>query len=81
MKTKSLSISILVAVAAATSAFGADRYRHEDEDAARGRIVVGERAQYMSLYDYFFNNPGKSSRLRRDPGEYYEGSSREYRRP
>ncbi len=83
MKAKSLPIAALVALAAATSAFAANGYDKQEsgEAAPRGSIVVSERAQSMSMFDYFFNNPGKTRTLRYDPGEYYKGLTREYDRP
>ena len=83
MNAKSLPIAALVALAAATSAFAGNGYDKQDrsEGAPRGSIVVGERAQQMSMFDYFFNNPGKTRTLRYDPGEYYKGLTREYDRP
>ncbi|MCW5710265.1 hypothetical protein WMC41_13865 [Shinella yambaruensis] len=80
MKMKSLAVTALAALAVAAPAIAADGYKNGDERAPRGS-VVSERAQYMSFYDYFFNNPGKSRTLRYDPGEYYKGLTREYDRP
>lgn len=81
MNMKSSAVVALAALAVATPAIAADGYRSGDERAQRGGIVVSERAHYMSFYDYFFNNPGKSRTLRYDPGEYYKGLTREYDRP
>ena len=83
MKTKSLPIAALVALAAATSAFAGngDGYAKRSEKAPRGSIVVSDGPQYMSFYDYFFNNPVKSRTTRFDPGEYYKGVTRVYDRP
>ncbi len=79
MTKTSLALAALAALALAAPALAADGNR--DGEAPQGRIVVSERAQYMSFYDYFFNNPGKSRTLRYDPGEYYKGLTREYDRP
>jgi hypothetical protein len=81
MNMKSFAVAALAALAVAAPAMAADGYKNGDERAPRGSIVVSERAQYMSFYDYFFNNPGKSRTLRYDPGEYYKGLTREYDRP
>ncbi|CAK7257072.1 hypothetical protein KYK30_08415 [Shinella yambaruensis] len=80
MKMKSLAVTALAALAVAAPAIAADGYENGAERAPRGS-AVSERAQYMSFYDYFFNNPGKSRTLRYDPGEYYKGLTREYDRP
>ena len=79
MTKTSLALAALAALALAAPALAADGNR--EGEARQGRIVVSERAQYMSFYDYFFNNPGKSRTLRYDPGEYYKGLTREYDRP
>ncbi|MEW9614574.1 hypothetical protein AB3G45_12170 [Shinella sp. S4-D37] len=79
MTKTSLALAALAALALAAPALAADGSRNGVEP--QGRIVVSERAQYMSFYDYFFNNPGKSRTLRYDPGEYYKGLTREYDRP
>ncbi|GAA4176593.1 hypothetical protein [Shinella granuli] len=81
MKRKSLAVAVLAILVVAGPALAADGYKNGDERAPRGSIVVSERAQHMSFYDYFFNNPGKSRTLRYDPGEYYKGLTREYDRP
>ena len=79
MKAKSIALATLATFALVAPTLAADGYRRGDEP--NGKIVVSERAQYMSFYDYFFNNPGKSRTLRYDPGEYYRGLTREYDRP
>ena len=82
MKATTLPLAALLALALAAPAVAADRYRTKHgEGAPRGRIVVSEGPQYMSFYDYFFNNPGKSRNIRFDPGEYYKGLDRQYDRP
>ena len=82
MKAKSLLIAGMVTLLAATSALAADGYGNAErgEAAPHGRIVVNDRAEAMSIYDYFLNNPGKSRTVRFDPGEYYKGLTREYDR-
>lgn len=83
MKAKSLTIAGLVSLLAATSALAADDYGKAErgDGTPHGRVVVSDRVEAMSFYDYFFNNPGKSRTLRFDPGEYYKGLTREYDRP
>ena len=80
MRPKSLAIAALVALAVAAPAVAADGYAENGERAPCGKIVVSDQVQYMSIYDYFFNNPGKSRTLRFDPGEYYKGPERVYDR-
>ncbi|MDX3977227.1 hypothetical protein [Shinella sp.] len=83
MKAKSLPIAGLVSLLAATSALAADGYGKAErgDGTPHGRVVVSDRVEAMSFYDYFLNNPGKSRTLRFDPGEYYKGLTREYDRP
>ena len=80
MRPKSLSIAALVALAVAAPAIAADGYTKDGERAPRGKIVVSDQVQSMSIYDYFFNNPAKSRTVRFDPGEYYKGPERVYDR-
>ncbi len=76
MKATSLTFAALLAFGAAASAHAADRDGGRDEEAPRGKIVVGERPAMMSVWDYFFNNPEKYRSMRNDPGEYHVGGMR-----
>lgn len=76
MKATSLTLAALLALTAGTSALAADNDGGLDEEAPRGKIVVGERPAMMSVWDYFFNNPEKYRSMRNDPGEYHVGGVR-----